>query len=442
MLKGFTKEETSWMMYDWANSSQSVIIVTLLPIFYQTINVNNPASVGIWGYSTSFAMLLIALLSPVLGALGDVKGNKKRILGGFLFIGVMSCFVLGFVPSMDLETHLPQATALILLCYIISQIGFSGANIMYDGLLTDVTTDERMDRVSTMGFGLGYIGGSTIPLILFLIMAIFLPMNTALSVIFVITGIWWGVFSIPLFRNVKQVHYVEKKKGMVLDSLSNLKETFQEIRSNKAIFVFLLAYFFYIDGVNTIIHLSTIYGASLGIDSTQMLLALLMTQVLGLPFAMLYVKASEKFGTRFMICVGIVVYMIICVFAYFITTAIQFWLLAFLVGTSQGGIQALSRSMFGKMIPDKKKSGEYFGFYDIFGKFSAIMGPTIFAVVSGAYSSYLMEQWNVDPSAISEEMALELARKSNPVGTLSLLIIFIVGAVLFIGVLPRVEKEV
>ncbi|MBQ3008498.1 MAG: MFS transporter, partial [Oscillospiraceae bacterium] len=380
-LKGYTKEEKSWMMYDWANSAESVIIVTILPIFYDTISANSTAAINRWGYGTSLAMLVCALLAPFLGALGDFKGMRKKLFMGFMSVGIIACALLAFTPQMDVSTPAgSEKTGLIILAlYIICSIGHAGANVYYDSFLPDVTTVDRMDKVSTMGYGMGYIGGSSIPLIIFLILNLIgLPMTTCLTIAFALTAVWWAVFSIPIFRNVHQINGIEPYEGAMKDAVKGLGKTALEIWNNKPMFVFLVAYFFYIDGVNTIIHMSTIYGSSLGIDSTQMMLALLLTQILGLPFALLYIKASEKFGTRRMICFGICMYMFICVFGFFLRHTWQFWMLAVLIATSQGGIQSMSRSMYGKLIPDKDRSGEFFGFYDIFGKFSAIMGPTIF----------------------------------------------------------------
>ncbi|MFI3116023.1 MAG: MFS transporter [Clostridia bacterium] len=437
----FTKEEKSWMMYDFANSAQSVIIVTLLPIFYQTINSANPIVSSYWGYSTSVAMLIIAILSPILGALGDYEGYKKKILTIFMMLGVTSCLFVSLTPLLDYNQHLKEISIAIILLYILCQIGFSGANIMYDSLLPDVTTDERMDKVSIIGFGLGYIGGSTVPLVIFLILSMFIPMDIALAIVFFIAGIWWFVFSLPILKNVKQKNYVQKRKKLILDTFLNLAVTFKEIVANKVMFVFLLAYFFYIDGVNTIIHMSTIYGSTLGIDATQMMLALLLTQILGLPFAILYTKLAEKFGSRAMIRVGIIVYIFICIFGYNVKTSADFWFLAFLIGTSQGGIQALSRSYFGKIIPDKKRSGEFFGVYDIFGKFSAIMGPMLYAFTSSSYSNYLINEAGLSIDSMTTEQALEITKQSSPIGVLSVLLIFIIGGVLFTFVLPKYEKK-
>ena len=442
-LKGYTKEEKSWMMYDWANSAESVIIVTILPIFYDTISANSTAAINRWGYGTSFAMLICALLAPLLGALGDFNGMRKKLFMGFMSVGIVACGLLAFTPQMDVSSVAgsERTGLLILALYIICSIGHAGANVYYDSFLTDVTTDDRMDKVSTMGYGMGYIGGSTIPLLVFLIMNLVgIPMTTCLSFAFALTAVWWAVFSIPIFKNVHQVHGIEPYKGAIGDSFKGLRSTAKEIFKNKKMFIFLLAYFFYIDGVNTIIHMSTIYGSSLGIDSTQMMLALLFIQVLGLPFALFYIKASEKFGTRTMICCGILVYMFICVFGFFISKAWHFWFLAFLIATSQGGLQSLSRSMYGKLIPDKARSGEFFGFYDIFGRFSAIMGPTLFGVTTAMAQKKIMANMGVDASAPLEVLDA-ISAKASPWGVLSVLLIFIIGAVLFFFVLPRVKDN-
>ena len=442
-LKGYTKQEKSWMMYDWANSAESVIIVTILPIFYDTISANSTAAINRWGYGTSLSMLICALLAPFLGALGDFKGMRKKLFGRFMSVGIIACVLLAFTPQMDVTTAAgSEKTGMIILAlYIICSIGHAGANVYYDSFLTDVTTVDRMDKVSTMGYGMGYIGGSSIPLIIFLVLNLIgLPMTTCLTIAFGLTAVWWAVFSIPMFKNVHQVNGIEPYKGAVKDSVKGLGATAKEIFNNKPMFIFLVAYFFYIDGVNTIIHMSTIYGSSLGIDSTQMMLALLLTQVLGLPFALVYIKAAEKFGTRTMIGFGICMYMFICVFGFFLRSAWQFWMLAVLIATSQGGIQSMSRSMYGKLIPDKSRSGEFFGFYDIFGKFSAIMGPTLFGWSTAFAQNRIMAKMGIDHTAPAEVLDA-VSTQASPWGVLSVLIIFIVGALLFFFVFPKASKK-
>lgn len=446
-LKGFTKQEKSWMMYDWANSAHSVIIVTLLPIFYATVadfTSNSLSSMSVWGYATSTAMLIVAILSPILGALGDFKGYRKKLFISFMVIGALASGLLAFMPLTGFDKAQEIAEKVgpaILILFVISQLGYSGANIYYDSFLPDVTTSERMDKVSTLGYGLGYIGGSTVPLLCFLILNL-IGINTlyCLSFAFALTSVWWFAFSFPLIKNVEQKSGVPMQKGAIKKLLKGLVVTLKDLYSHKAIFVFLIAYFFYIDGVGTIIHMSTIYGDTLGLDSTSMMLALLLVQLLGLPFCLLYIKLAGKFGARVMVGVAIIIYMFTCVFGFFVRDIWQFWVLAVMVATSQGGIQALSRSIFGKMIPDKNRVGEFFGFYDIFGKFSSIMGPAISAFVTGIAVNQIIVRDNIAKDAGAQVMRAVNA-EAAPYGVLSILIIFIVGAVLYFGVLPKVLKK-
>ena len=229
MLKGYTKEEKSWMMYDWANSAHSVIVVTLLPIFFSSVAGfmrNTTSAMSIWGYVTSIAMLISALLAPVIGALGDFKGMRKKMFFVFLAVGVLACAGLAVTPMTGFAENTGVAEAVgtaILILYVISQIGFSGANLYYDSFLPDVTTEERMDRVSTMGYGLGYIGGSTIPLLIFLVMnAAGVDMLYCLSFIFGFTAVWWAAFSWPLLKNVEQKSYQPHEKGAIRKTLRGL----------------------------------------------------------------------------------------------------------------------------------------------------------------------------------------------------------------------------
>lgn len=447
LLKGYTTQEIAWMLYDWANSAHSVCVVTILPIFFNTVaefTASGESTMTTWGYATSIAMAVVALAAPVLGVLGDFAGMRKKLFAAALVVGAGSCFGLALTPGMDFTSSVEAAgtvSMIILVLYILSTVGFNAAGLYYDAFLTDVTTEDRMDRVSTMGYGMGYIGGSTIPLVIFLVMNLMgIAMTTCLTVAFALTAVWWAVFSIPLFKNVHQKNGVDYHKGAVGQAMKGLGSTAKEIFANKKMFVFLLAYFFYIDGVNTIIHMSTIYGSSLGIDSTQMMLALLLTQVLGLPFALMYIKLSEKLGTRTMIGFGICMYMFICVFGFFLRSAWQFWVLAVLIATSQGGIQSLSRSMYGKLIPDKDRSGEFFGFYDIFGRFSAIMGPTLFGWTTAFAQQRIMNKMGIDSTAPAEILDA-VSRQASPWGVLSVLLIFIAGALLFFFVFPRAKDN-
>lgn len=447
-LKGYTKQEISWMMYDWANSAHSVIVVTLLPIFFDSVagyTANSVSSMSTWGYATSIAMAIVALAAPFLGVFGDIRGMRKRLFALFMGVGVVAVALLSFTPLMDFTSSTAAAgrvAGLILALYIVSVIGFDASAIYYDAFLTDITTEDRMDRVSTMGYGLGYIGGSTIPLVIFLVMNLVgIPMLTCLAVIFAVTAVWWLGFSLPLLKNCRQISGKPYEKGDVGRSIRGVGATIREIIANKPMLVYILAYFFYIDGVHTVISMATTYGTNLGLDSTGMLLALLLVQVLGLPFCLLYIRLSARFGARTMVGVGVCVYMFICVFAFFMRSLWQFWLLAVLCATSQGGIQALSRSMFGKLLPDKDRSGEFFGFFDIFGKFSSIMGPALVGFVSAVVADGMLRAQGLTAATATAEQVDAINAASGPYGILSVLLIIGVGAVLFFAVLPRTLKE-
>ncbi|WNB93024.1 MFS transporter [Bacillus sp. NEB1478] len=383
-MKRFTKEENSWMYYDWANSAYSIIITTaVFPLFYKAAatdaGVSASNSTAYLGYTIAISTFILAMLSPILGTIADYKGLKKRFFTFFFSLGIVSTAVLAFIPS--------DQWLLLLIFYTFTAIGSSGSNVFYDAFLTDVTTEERMNRISARGYGLGYIG-STIPFIISIAIIVLaqkeiLPISTTVGskIAFLITAVWWGLFSIPLLKNVYQRYGIEREPKLVYNSFKRLGATLKEIQKYRALFLFLLAYFFYIDGVGTIITMSTAYGSDLGISSTNLLIILFATQVVAAPFAILYGRLAEKFTGKKMLYVGISVYIIVCIYAYFLKTTTDFWILAMLVATSQGGIQALSRAYFAKLVP-KKNANEFFGFYNIFGKFASIMGPLLIAITA------------------------------------------------------------
>jgi MFS transporter, UMF1 family len=383
-MKAFTKEENSWMFYDWANSAYSIIISTaVFPLFYKAAASNSGVSAAdstaYLGYTIAIATFILAMLGPILGTIADYKGYKKKFFTFFFGLGVTATAILAFIPS--------DQWLLLLICYTFAAVGSAGANVFYDAFLTDVTTDEKMNRVSSRGFGLGYIG-STIPFLISIAIIVLsqsgtIPLSTTMAskIAFLITALWWGLFAIPMFKNVHQRYYIEPEPKPVISSFKRLGKTFKEIKEYRPLFLFLLAYFFYIDGVGTIITMSTAYGTDLGISSTSLLIILFVTQVVAGPFAVLYGRLAEKFTGKKMLYVGIIIYIIVCIYAYFLETTLDFWILAMLVATSQGGIQALSRSYFAKLVP-KQNSNEFFGFYNIFGKFASIMGPLLVAVTA------------------------------------------------------------
>lgn len=402
-----SKEEKSWALYDWANSAYSMTVTTtILPLYFKMLtdaaNIDKSVSTAYWGYANSIATLVVALLAPILGTIADYEGYKKKFFTTFFLIGIISTTLLA-IPTQN-------AWFLLLVFYLLTVVGFSGSNIFYDAFLVDVTDEDRMDRVSTMGYALGYIG-STIPFIICLALVVLAQLNkipmsiyTASKISFIITAIWWGVFTIPMLKNVNQKYFIKPDKNPISSSFKRVISTFKNIKQHKPLFIFLIAYFFYIDGVDTIIKMSTSYGSDLGISATNLLIILLITQFVAFPFAILYGRLSEKYSTKTMLYVAIIVYTIICIYAYFLKTTLDFWILAMLVGTSQGGIQALSRSYFGKLVP-KENSNEFFGFYNIFGKFAAIMGPFLVGVVA------------------------QLTGKTNN-GVFSVIILFIIGGFL------------
>ncbi len=376
-MSRMSKQEKSWVLYDWANSAYSILITTaIFPLYFKAAakeaGLAASTSTAYWGYANSFATLLISLCAPILGSIADFKGLKKRLFTFFFALGIVFTLLLAVVPS--------NQWLVLLICYMVTVIGFGGTNIFYDAFLVDVTTEERMNQISSRGYAMGYIG-STIPFIISIALIILsqqnilpLSVTVASQAAFAITALWWSLFTIPMLKNVKQVYYKEPVPNPVSNGFKQLFETFRKIKLYRPLFLFLIAYFFYIDGVNTIITMSTAYGSDLGITSTNLLIILFATQVVAAPFAILYGKLADKFKGKTMLLIGIFVYIVICIYAYFLKTTLDFWILAMLVASSQGGIQALSRSYFAKLVP-KENANEFFGFYSIFYKFAAILGP-------------------------------------------------------------------
>jgi UMF1 family MFS transporter len=374
-LKAERKRERSWILYDCGESAYSMAITTaLFPIVLGMYSGNDM----ILGYYSSLASIIVAVISPILGTFADYKDKKKRFFAFFALLGMVMTVALAFVPKGDWVT--------LAWIYVISTIGYAGSNIFYDAFLTDVTSDERMDQVSAKGFAYGYIA-SIIPFGICLGVIYFSGMDQLIGyqISFAITALWWALFTVPLLRNVKQRFYIEPVANPVLGSFRRLAQTFRDIRKLKNVFLFLLAYFFYIDGVDTIIKMVVPYARSvLGKDSLDVFLLLgilLVIQVVAFPFALLFGKLATRFGTLFMIRVAIVIYIVSVSFAYFMNSIVHVFILGIMIAFAQGGIQALSRSYFARMIP-KEKSNEFFGFYNIFGKFAAIMGPAIMAAIS------------------------------------------------------------
>ncbi|MGN0319601.1 MAG: MFS transporter, partial [Lachnospira sp.] len=371
--------EKRWIMYDVGNSAFTLLVSTIMPIYFNYLagkaGLSSVDYLAYWGYAASICTIIVAILGPILGTVADTKGFKKPVFMISILVGTISCAVLGAMV---------QWMAFIIV-FVIAKVGFSSSLVFYDSMLVDVTEEKRMDYVSSSGYAWGYIG-SCVPFAACLLLVlgadkIGLSMEAAMGLSFIIVALWWGGMSVPLLKKYEQKYYVEKKPHAVCESFKRLGSTFKNIRQEKHVFMFLLAFFFYIDGVYTIMDMATAYGSALGLDSTGLLLALLVTQVVAFPCAIVFGRLSYKVKTEKLITVCICAYLGIAIFAMFLRTQLQFWILAVLVGMFQGGIQALSRSYFTKIIPEEK-SGEYFGIMDICGKGASFVGTTIVSVVS------------------------------------------------------------
>ncbi|NLC05199.1 MAG: MFS transporter [Erysipelothrix sp.] len=371
-----SKEERSRILYDVANSAFVLVLAATIPVYFRAIaeadGVSSTQASSIFATTTSVAVLIVAILAPILGAIADTKGMKKKLFSAALVLGLLGGLSLVVVNDW-------QAFIWLL---VVARVGYSLCNVFYDSMLTDVTTNERMDHVSGAGYAWGYVL-STIPFIIGIALIMLKPFNLgtaeATKISFLITVIWWAIFSIPLLKDVSQKHYVEDSLNHVLKNLwSNLRNTIRKIIDNKQMRYFMIAYFCYIDGVYTIISQSTNFGGEVGIGTNEMIIALLMTQFVAFPFAILSGKLAKRFGQIKLLIYYISLYIVIALIGFFMREAWHFWLLAFLVGLAQGGIQSISRSYFGQLVP-KHESNEFFGFFDIFGKFADFLGPLLMA---------------------------------------------------------------
>ncbi len=380
----FTREERNWVGYDVGNSALVMLNTSVVPIYFNSLLKGGDSDrlVVLWGLAQTIASLVVAILMPLLGSLADRRDMKIKFFLGFFLTGLVGCVALA----------LPMGATPFLVVFVICTIGLNSSMTFYDAMLTDVTTDERMDNVSSAGFAWGYIG-SCVPFILSLVLIFAGPSTglvdtaTATRLSFVITAAWWLAFTIPLIKSYKQTHWREARETGMAATFHELGVTMREIGQNKIILTYMLAFFFYIDGVHTVIAMATSYGTALGIDSTQLVLALLITQFVAFPSAIAYGMLAGRYGTLKMIRIAVLAYCGIVLFAaFFLKTAFEFWILAITVGLFQGGVQALSRSYFGKIIP-KEKSNEYYGFFDIFGRYASVMGTAIVAGVTAATGS-------------------------------------------------------
>lgn len=409
-----TALERNWILYDIANSAFILLVSTLVPIYFNSLaasaGVDENMYLSYWGYAGSISTILVAIIAPICGTLSDRK-YKKPIFLATVILGCVAC------AAMGITTH----WLFFLGIFILAKIGFHSSIVFYDSMLPEITTDQRMDNVSSLGYAFGYIG-SVIPFILCLILVLCsdsfgLSMGSAMILSFLITAIWWAVLSVPLLKSYRQTAFVEHQGAPLTDTFRQLARTFREAKSEKHVFVYLIAFFFFINGVYTIIDMATAYGSALGLDTTGLLLALLLTQIVAFPCAILFGRLSAKYDTGLLIKICIVCYTCITAFGMFLVTLWQFWVLATLVGMFQGGIQALARSYLGKIIPPER-SGEFYGLMDICGKGASFLGTTLVAFVSQITANVKVNIFGIT-----------LQNENLAVG--SLIILFIIGFIIF-----------
>ena len=374
-----TKMEKYWILYDVGNSAFTLLVSTIIPIYFNALAGNAGISevdyLAYWGYAASISTVIVAILGPTMGTVADTRNYKKPLFVFFMMIGVIGCAALS----------VPTSWIVFLVVFVIAKVGYNASLIFYDSMLVDVTTPERMDKVSSHGYAWGYIG-SCIPFIISLVFVLMyesigITMNTAMMLAFLINAAWWVLMTLPLLKNYRQKNFAAPPEHPIKDSFIRLGHTLRDIKKEKKIFLYLLAFFFFIDGVYTIIEMATAYGSALGLDTTGLLLALLVTQIVAFPCALIFSRFSKRYDTTKLIKVCIAAYTLIALFAIQLDKQWEFWFLAVMVGMFQGAIQALARSYFAKIIP-AEKSGEYFGIYDICGKGASFMGTTLVGIVA------------------------------------------------------------
>lgn len=374
-----TKLEKYWILYDVGNSAFTLLVSTIIPIYFNALAGNAWISevdyLAYWGYAASISTIIVAFLGPTMGTVADTRNYKKPLFVFFMMIGVIGCAALS----------VPASWIVFLVVFVIAKVGYNASLIFYDSMLVDVTTPERMDKVSSHGYAWGYIG-SCIPFMISLVFVLMyesigITMNTAMMLAFFINAAWWVLMTVPLLKNYRQKNFAAAPEHPIRDSFLRLGHTLRDIKKEKKIFLYLLSFFFFIDGVYTIIEMATAYGSALGLDTTGLLLALLVTQIVAFPCALVFSRFSKKYETTRLIKICILAYTCIALFAVQLDKQWEFWFLAVMVGMFQGAIQALARSYFAKIIP-AEKSGEYFGIYDICGKGASFMGTTLVGAVA------------------------------------------------------------
>lgn len=409
-----TALERNWILYDIANSAFTLLVSTLIPIYFNSLaasaGINEDMYLSYWGYAGSISTILVAIIAPICGTLSDRK-YKKPIFLLTVILGCVAC------AAMGLTTH----WLFFLGIFILAKVGFHSSIVFYDSMLPEITTEKRMDNVSSMGYAYGYIG-SVIPFVICLVLVLFcdsfgLTMGGAMVVAFLVTAIWWAGLSLPLLKSYRQTAYVERQGAPLGDTFRQLVRTFKDAKAEKHVFVYLIAFFFFINGVYTIIDMATAYGSALGLDTTGLLLALLLTQIVAFPCAILFGRLSAKYDTGLLIKICIICYTCITAFGMFLVSLWQFWVLATLVGMFQGGIQAMARSYLGKIIKPER-SGEFYGLMDICGKGASFLGTTLVAFVSQITAGIEVNLFGI-----------RLQNENLAVG--SLIVLFIIGYIVF-----------
>lgn len=403
--------ERNWVLYDVGNSAFTMLMTTIIPIYFNHLagsaGLSDVQYLAYWGYAASIATFFVALLGPVLGTMSDAPGWRKKLFSVMVLVGSLGCVVLGFMRSW----------MAFLILFILVRIAYSVSLVFYDSMLTDITTPERMDGVSAKGYAWGYIG-SCVPFVGSLLLVLLydkigLSFNTAIAGAFCLTALWWLLLTLPLWFCYEQKH--AEANVHPIESLARLGRVFGELSKNRPVLLFLVAFFFYIDGVYTVIDMATAYGTALGLESSGLLLALLLTQIVAFPSALFFGRLSGKHPVSRLILVCIGAYFCVAVYALFLRQQYQFWILAVVVGMFQGAIQSLSRSFFARIIPPER-SGEYFGIYDICGKGASLIGTTLVGVIT-----QLTGQLNL--------------------GVGSLTVMFLVGGLVFLRVSRLAEKQ-
>ena len=379
------KRVISWALYDWANSAfATTVMAGFFPLFFKSFwaaDLSPAESTAVIGTTNSLAGLLIVLLAPFLGAYSDLGKFKKKFLAFFALLGVLSTGYLYFIPQGDWVI----AASL----YALAVIGFSGGNIFYDSLIASVSKQDQRNKVSSLGFSLGYLGGGllfVINVLMYLNPAWFGLSSQSEAILwsFVSVAVWWAVFSLPLFMSVEEKSNAEISKGLfetITEAFKAVASTLREIKKHKRVAIFLIAYWLYIDGVDTIVRMAVAYGSDIGLDASSMITALLLTQFVGFPATLVFGIYADKIGFKKILTIGISIYILISFYAYYMSTALEFYILAGTVGLVQGGVQAISRSFFSTIIPVNKEA-QFFGFYNLVGKSAVFLGPVLVSWVA------------------------------------------------------------